>query len=97
MINWWGLVSNSLWILGLSLCLSVLSMVSYRARAEQRPLREALSEPGSQVALVFGMLLFCLGILATSRTWWQVLLSGLVVVIVAGSIIHLWRQVRERS
>jgi protein-S-isoprenylcysteine O-methyltransferase Ste14 len=97
MIDWWGLARNSLWILGLSVCLAALGMVSYRARAEQIHLREAISKPGSQLALASGLLLFCLGTLATSRTWWEGLLSGLLVVIVAGTFIHFWRQEREGS
>jgi hypothetical protein len=97
MIDWWEVVANSLWILGLSVCLSTLSMVSYRARAQQSHLREGLNELGSQLALAFGLLLFFLGILTTSRTWWQALLSGLLAVLVAGTLIHLWRQKREVS
>ena len=97
MIDWWGVGRNLLWILGLSICLAVLSLVSYRARAEQTDLRQVLSGPGSQVALAFGLLLFCLGILVTSRTWWQALLSGLLVVVLAGTAIRLWKQERGES
>lgn len=97
MIDWWELVANSLWILGLSVCLAALSMLSYRARAQQIHLREGLNEPGNQLALALGLLLFCLGILTTSRTWWQALLSGLLVVGVAGTLVHLWRRKREVS
>jgi hypothetical protein len=97
MIDWWGLVSNSIWILGLSVCLATLSLVSYRARAEQIPLREAVNEPGSQLALAIGLLFFCLGILATSRTWWQVLVSSLLVLLIAGQIHRHWRQRRHDS
>lgn len=97
MIDWWGVGRNSLWVLGLALCLAVLSMVSYRTRAEQISLREALREQSSQVALALGLLLVCLGILATSHTWWQALLSGLLVVAVAGTLIRLWRQERGET
>jgi hypothetical protein len=97
MIDWWGVGRNSLWILGLSICLAVLSMVSYRARAEQISLRQALSGPGRQVALAFGLLLVSLGILVTSRTWWQALLSGLLVVVLVGTAIRLWQQERRES
>ena len=97
MIDWWGLARNVLWILGLSVCLAILSMLSYRARAERIRLRDGLSERGSQLALAFGLFLFSLGILITSSTWWQAFISGLLVMLVAGQIIHLWRSGREES
>lgn len=92
MIDWWGLARNALWILGLSLCLAALSMVSYRVRAERIYLRDALSKPGTQRALGLGLLLFCLGILVTSRTWWQLTVSGLLVVLVVGQFLQHWRK-----
>lgn len=92
MIDWWGLARNIPWILGLSICLAALSMASYRARARQIYPGAVLREPGSQLALAIGLLLFCLGILATSQTLWQALSSGLLVILFAGQIIHLWRQ-----
>jgi hypothetical protein len=97
MIDWWGLARNALWILGLSVCLATLSMVSFRARAEQSRLREALSKPGTELTLAFGLLLFSLGMLATSRSWGQALVSGLLFVLVSGQIIHLWSRGRKES
>lgn len=92
MIDWLGLFTNSLWILGLAVCLATLSLASYRTRTQSIRLGEAFGMPGSQGALAVGLLLFCLGILATSQTWWQVLLSGLAVLLVAGRFLHYWRQ-----
>jgi hypothetical protein len=97
MIDWWGLASNALWILGLSVCLATLSMLSHRSRAEQIPLRDALSSQGSQLALAFGLLLVSVGILVTSSTWWQGLVSGLLLLLLATRIIHLWRRCRGES
>jgi hypothetical protein len=91
MIDWWGLVRNTLWILGLSVCLAALSMLSYRARVEQVRLRDLLNEPRSQLVPAAGLLLFCLGILVTSRTWWQAFLAGLLLVLLAAYLIYLWR------
>lgn len=91
MLDWWGAVHNSLWIMGLSVCLAALSMVSYRSRLGGNRLRQELSGRGFQLLFILGILLFCLGALFSARTWWESALWGVLVVICVGQIIQLWR------
>jgi hypothetical protein len=79
MINYWNLAANSLWILGLAILLAALSWASWTARTEQVRFRAALSRAGLQQTIDLGLALFCAGLAATSDTWWEQLLWGLLV------------------
>lgn len=80
MIDVWGVVANSLWILGLAVLLAVLSWANWAASVEKVRLRTALTRPGVQRALNLGLFLFCAGLAATGRAWWERVLWGLLAV-----------------
>jgi CHASE2 domain-containing sensor protein len=79
-IDVWGVVANSLWILGLAVLLAVLSWANWAASVEKVRLRTALTRPGVQRALNLGLFLFCAGLAATGRAWWERVLWGLLAV-----------------
>ena len=78
LIDWRMVGFASLWILGLSLILSVLGFVDYHARGNKRRFRDELKEPGYQVGINAGLVLFCLGLIGSARAWWESVLWGLL-------------------
>ncbi len=72
-IDWFGVLSNALWILGLAVALATVSYVDWRRRLSQpQPsLRRALGQPAFQAAWSLGMLLFCAGLALSGGPWWQ--------------------------
>ncbi|HSR32018.1 MAG TPA: hypothetical protein VLY63_15750 [Anaerolineae bacterium] len=89
MIDWWGVIHNSLWVTGLALALAVLSMVHYEARVDRVRLRKKLSERRFQLPFTVGMVLLCLGLLLSSRQWWQIIIWGLLTALSAGRALWL--------
>lgn len=87
MIDIWGVIANSLWILGLAVLLAVLSWARWIAQTEQSRLRVVLKRPSIQIALDAGLFLFCAGLAATGRTWWERILWGLLA---AAWVVQAW-------
>ena len=80
MIDVASLAANALWVLGLSLVLAGLSWAHWAAQKEDAPLRQVLQRAGLRVAIDLGLLLFCAGLAATSRRWWERALWALLAV-----------------
>ena len=78
MIDVWGVAANSLWVLGLSTLLAALSWASWAAGEEKVRFRAVLARPGMQRVLDLGLFLFCAGLAATGRAWWERALWGLL-------------------
>jgi hypothetical protein len=70
-IDVWGLLANSLWILGLALLLAVLSWSHWIASTEATRLRLVLDRPRVQMALYIGLALFSAGLAGTAQPWWE--------------------------
>ena len=81
MLNVWGVVTNSLWILGLAVLLTVLSWTHWVASAKGNRIRDKLKQPRTQQALDLGLFLFCAGLATTGRTWWERILWGLLAAV----------------
>lgn len=81
MIDVWGVIANSLWILGLAVLLAVLSWAHWVASAEGNRLRDELKRPQIQQVLDLGLFLFCAGLAATGRSWWERILWGLLAAV----------------
>jgi len=69
---------SSLWIVGLSIILSVLGFADYHAKMRKRRFREELRGVEYQRFINIGLALFCFGLLGSSSTWWEKLLWGLL-------------------
>ena len=89
---WWGLVHNALWVSGLAVGLAALSVASYQVRLEEVRLRQKLNEPGFQLAVATGALLFCLGLCLGGRSWWEQAIWGLLAVVFAALAVQIWRR-----
>jgi hypothetical protein len=79
-IDWFGVFSNGLWILGLAIALAAVSYADWRRKLSQPrlTLRQALSHPSFQMAWSLGLLLFCAGLALTSALGWQTAAWGVL-------------------
>lgn len=92
MIDAWLVASNGLWIAGLSLLLAALSWASWAAHAEGGRMRAVLARPGARAAWGLGLGLFCAGMAATGRAWWEWGLWGMLAILcVAGFLFAAFR------
>ena len=78
MINIWAILANSLWILGVAFLLAIVSWAYWAANTQGDRFRTVMNLPRIQQALSGAAFLFCAGLAATSRTWWEQLLWGLL-------------------
>jgi hypothetical protein len=92
-IDVWGVVSNGLWVMGLSVLLAAWSWARYAAYQAGVKTRDKLNEPRFAVAVDLGLLLFVGGMAATEHRWWARLLwIVLGIVVIAHSVLSLRRR-----
>ncbi len=90
MIDFWGVLFNLIWILGLAVLLGTWSVARNAARARRLGVQELLELPGYALALNTGLLLVCLGLAATDQRWWaSALWTFLALLIVVESTVRL--------
>lgn len=87
MIDIWAVLANSLWILGMAVLLATFSWAYWMADTKGGRLRTMMGLPRIQQALNGGAFLFCAGLAATSRVWWERLLWGLLAV---AWVVRVW-------
>jgi len=78
MIDIWGVLANSLWILGVATILATFSWAHWVAQEKGHRLRTVIDHPRIQQVLNGGGFLFCAGLAFTSHTWWKSILWGLL-------------------
>jgi len=89
MIDWFSLAPNALWITGLAIALAIVSHASWQAALHHEKLRTWLGQPAYQIFFDLAAVLFCLGMAATSRRAWEIILwSVLAVLFVAQAVIE---------
>jgi hypothetical protein len=74
MINWAGLASNALWIMGCALGLATLSYASWQASVHGEKFTARLKQIPIQISLNTAGLLFSAGLAATSNTTLETIL-----------------------
>jgi len=74
LIDWRGVGFATLWIVGLAIELSVFGFVDFHAKEGGERRRDLLRKPVYQLWINVGLVLFCLGVLGSSRAWWETLL-----------------------
>lgn len=79
MIDWWGLVRNGFWIVGLSILFASYSYIYWWAHNQHIRLREAMNRAEFRVPILGGAALFGIGLFATSRIWWEQIGWGLII------------------
>jgi hypothetical protein len=89
MIDWFNLAANALWIIGLAIALAVVSHASWQASLHHEKLRSRLAQPSYQIFFDLAAVLFCLGMAATSRRVWEIILwGGLATLFIAQAVVE---------
>ena len=88
---------GSLWIAGLALVLTVFGFADHDANRQGLRTRDVLRRAGYQTAVSAGLVLFCLGLLGSSRVWWERAIWMLLVLAFAYSTWQSWRKARGRQ
>jgi hypothetical protein len=94
MIDWVYVGWSALWILGLSVELSAISIAVYRSSERKLNLREVLWGKGFRSFLDLGMVFFCLGLFGLAGAWWE---RGLWGLLCAGFVFNLWHDNRRKT
>jgi len=97
MIDWVGVVIATIWIMGLALLLAVVSIAYWSSSATRTSLGHVLAKRSFYVALRVGIVLFGLGMLMGTETWWEKILWGLVTVFFVWEAIATLRIGRQPS
>jgi phosphoglycerol transferase MdoB-like AlkP superfamily enzyme len=87
MIDWFNLAANTLWILGLAIALAVVSHAAWQAALNHEKIRTRLAQPGYQRFFDLAAVLFCLGMAATSRRAWEIILWCVLAVLFIGQAV----------
>lgn len=87
-IEWAELFSNSVWIIGLAIGLSTLSVAYWYSQRYGKPFKEVVSEPKRLCLFHLAGLLFCVGVAGTSNRWWKWALWELLVFIIG---FRIWK------
>ena len=97
LIDWKMVGFASLWIVGLAIELSVLGFVDYHAKERGERRRDLLRQPGYQIWINFGLVLFCVGVLGSSKTWWEAAIWGVLAIAFAYYAFQAYRTNKEGS
>ncbi len=81
MINWFELLTNSLWIFALALALAVLSYARWESKMGKGRFSDFLNKPPGGFLINLAGLLFCLGLALTDVVWWERLQWGILVIL----------------
>ena len=93
MIDWWGLLRNSLWVMGLAVVLGAVSMANYEAQRARLRLGNKLRETGFQLWFSIGIVLICTGLALGGRAWWEYAIWLLLAVAFGANVARLgWRR-----
>ena len=95
MIDWLDLAANTIWIFGCAVALSMVSYASWEAHARGERMRMVLRRPRMQVGLNLAGVLFCLGVAATTRSIWEIVLWLFLAVLFAVQVWASWVKARR--
>ncbi|MEA3336850.1 MAG: hypothetical protein U9R25_13130 [Chloroflexota bacterium] len=93
MIDWYSVLTNGLWILGLAVILAAFSYTDWRRglNSPKTSLRQALASSRFLAVFSLGMVLFCAGLALTSGRWWEIAAWALLSVVFAWQGISSWQ------
>jgi len=94
-IDWVGLASNALWVVGAAIILAALSFSYYEAQRRGERLRERLQAPCFQTWLSLGLLLISLGLALLGPRWWERVVWGLLCALSAWQLWTAWQEGRR--
>lgn len=91
MIDWFALIFNSLWVLGLAVILAAASFHHWNASRHHTSLRTQFQQQSFAAWGWLGLTLIALGLAGTSQPLWQQLLWSAFAIINAIFAYQAWR------
>ncbi len=75
MIDWLSVALNAIWILGLAILVAAVGYLSWRAADRGQSVRHCVDRT-FHISFTAGICLFCLGMAAVGRSWWERVVWG---------------------
>lgn len=97
MIDWSGLLGNSLWILGCAAALATISHASWEASSRDERFLSVMRLPGYQIALALAAISFCVGMCGVASSSVETVVWLFLAVGFTGYTGYLLLQVRSRG
>lgn len=91
MINWFSVVANGFWLMGLAVVLAGLSYYYWLAAQANRPFGQIIGSAPFQRVAVIGLLLVGIGLVLTANGLWQVIPAGALILVCAVALVALFR------
>jgi hypothetical protein len=88
MIDWYSVGFSALWIFGLGLLTSTLSMFTYLAGEKKWRLRQLFETSAFRVMIYLGLELFCIGWAGSVVVTWERIVWGVLALIFA---VKIWQ------
>jgi hypothetical protein len=92
MIDWLGVATNGLWLLGLAVSLAVFTYadwsVAYRSWETRYRLRDMWGQAAVRRLFWGSLMLFCVGVALSGGRWWERILWGVLAVM---AVAEAWR------
>lgn len=92
MINWFSVVANGFWLVGLALMLATLSYYYWKAGQLGRSLGQVLNTPPFQRLALISLLLVGVGLVLTGNGIWQILPATALILVCVVALVLLFRQ-----
>jgi hypothetical protein len=96
MINWFSVVANSFWIVGLALILAAVSYFYWLAGQKGESFREEMGNLAFQRFVMGGLLLVGVGLALTAWGTWQVLPAVGLIFLCLAALLASFRDSRQR-
>ena len=81
MINWFQLLTNSIWISALALAFTVVGITRWEVNVGKGSWRDLLNRSPRAILINLAGLLFCLGLALTDQAWWARALWGVLAIL----------------
>jgi hypothetical protein len=91
LIDWLGVATGALWIVGLGIILTAIGFAHYQSHAENKKLGQVLGKRTSQFVVDLGMIFFCLGLMGSVEATWERILWGILSLVFAIQSSIVWR------
>jgi hypothetical protein len=95
MIDWWSVVTNSLWIMGLASALAILSWADWLAAGEGGGLGDVVDYAVHSPGFALSIALIAVGASLSVATWWERIVWLLVAAGLATHAVRAWSRQRR--
>jgi hypothetical protein len=95
MIDWWPVLTNALWIIGLTTALAIFSWADWRASQEGKGLRSAVRYLAHSPSFAVSIVLVALGACLAVVTWLERVVWLLLAAAFAVLAIRAWSRQRK--